>query len=79
MFYSTVLVAATAMTGFVAAQSPWSFSTSYSTSGPIAINPAVVDISLRQSWCRSEISSCISICGQYSANSCDAVCSPSAT
>lgn len=72
MFYSTVLLAATAMTGLASAQSPWSFSTNYSTSGAIAINPDSVDYTTRQAWCRAEINSCGQICNDYSSNTCDA-------
>ncbi|KAL1304872.1 hypothetical protein AAFC00_003795 [Neodothiora populina] len=71
MFSSAILLAATAMTGLVSAQSPWTFATSYSTSGPIAINPDTVDPALRATWCRAETESCRQICSTYSANTCD--------
>lgn len=77
MFYSSILLAATAMTGLASAQAnstdPWSFSTNYSTSGVIAINPDSVTYTTRQAWCRAEINTCDEICGSYSANSCDPV------
>jgi len=67
MFYSTLLVAATAFTGFVSAQN-------YSTSGAISITPSSVDYDTRLSWCRAQTNSCPQICGgTASPNTCDAV------
>ncbi|KAF1355276.1 hypothetical protein BDV97DRAFT_418969 [Delphinella strobiligena] len=74
MFYSTLLLAATAITGLVSAQDTdgtWSFATNYSTSGPIAINPDSVELATRESWCRAETSTCPQICGTTSSNTCN--------
>ena len=68
MFYSTVLLAATALTGLVSAQN-------YSTSGPLSITPSSVDYNTRLAWCRAQTNSCPQICGgQASPNTCDPVC-----
>ena len=67
MFYSTLLIAASAFTGLVSAQT-------YSTSGNLTIDPNGVDYNTRLSWCRAETNSCPLICGgQASPNTCDAV------
>lgn len=67
MFYSTLLLAATALTGLVSAQN-------YSTSGAIAVDPNSVDYDTRLSWCRAQTNSCPQICGgQAYPNTCDAV------
>ncbi|KAK5132437.1 hypothetical protein LTR08_009048 [Meristemomyces frigidus] len=66
MFYSTLLIAASALTGLVSAQN-------YSTSGALSIDPNGVDYDTRLSWCRAQTNSCPQICGgQASPNSCDA-------
>jgi len=67
MFYSTLLLAATALTGLVSAQN-------YSTSGPLTVVPSSVDLTLRQAWCRGQQNSCPLICGgQAYPNNCDPV------
>jgi hypothetical protein len=67
MFYSTLLIATSALAGLVSAQN-------YSTSGPLSIVPSSVDYDLRLSWCRAQTNSCPQICGgQAYPNSCDAV------
>jgi len=67
MFYSTLLLAATALTGLVGAQN-------YSTSGNISITPNSVDYNTRLAWCRAQTNSCPQICGgQASPNTCNAV------
>lgn len=71
MFYSTLLVAATALTGLVSAQN-------YSTSGALSIDVSQVPYDTRLAWCRAETNSCPEICGgQASPNTCDAVSSAS--
>ncbi|KAK4546043.1 hypothetical protein LTR36_002180 [Oleoguttula mirabilis] len=66
MFYSTLLIAATALTGLVSAQN-------YSTSGALTIDPSGVLYDTRLAWCRAETNSCPQICGgQASPNTCDA-------
>ncbi|KAK3115823.1 hypothetical protein LTR53_004442 [Teratosphaeriaceae sp. CCFEE 6253] len=66
MFYSTLLLAATALTGLVSAQN-------YSTSGPLTIDPNGVSYDLRLAWCRAQQNSCPQICGgQAYPNNCDA-------
>ncbi|TKA51071.1 hypothetical protein B0A49_12282 [Cryomyces minteri] len=63
MFFSTLLFAATAFSGLVAAQNA-----TVNTS----IDPNSVSIQLRQSWCRAQTNSCPQICGgQASPNTCD--------
>ncbi|GAB7349553.1 hypothetical protein MBLNU459_g0251t2 [Dothideomycetes sp. NU459] len=65
MFYSTtVLLAATALSGLVSAQN-------YSTSGNISVVPSSVDYATRQAWCRAQTNTCPLICGVTSANTCD--------
>ncbi|KAK0261810.1 hypothetical protein LTR91_026558 [Friedmanniomyces endolithicus] len=65
MFYSTLLIAATALTGFVSAQN-------YTTSGPINITASSVPYDTRLAWCRAQQNSCPMLCGgQASPNSCD--------
>ena len=67
MFYSTLLIAASAFTSIVSAQN-------YSTSGALSITPSGVDYNTRLAWCRAETNSCPEICGgQASPNTCDAV------
>jgi len=68
MFYSTLIVAASAFTGLVSAQN-------YSTSGSnLTVVPSSVDYPTRQSWCRAQTNSCPELCGgQTSANDCDPV------
>ncbi|KAK5737426.1 hypothetical protein LTR17_006653 [Elasticomyces elasticus] len=65
MFYSTLLIAATAFTGFVSAQN-------YSTSGPLTIDPNGVPYADRLAWCRSQQISCPQLCGGVAQpNTCD--------
>ncbi|KAK0859942.1 hypothetical protein LTS02_008809 [Friedmanniomyces endolithicus] len=65
MFYSTLLIAATALNGFVSAQN-------YTTSGPINITASSVPYDTRLAWCRAQQNSCPMLCGgQASPNSCD--------
>ncbi|TKA79773.1 hypothetical protein B0A55_03299 [Friedmanniomyces simplex] len=65
MFYSTLLLATTALTGLVSAQN-------YSTSGPISVTASSVPYDTRLSWCRAQQNSCPQICGgQAYPNNCD--------
>ncbi|KAK5681529.1 hypothetical protein LTS10_006061 [Elasticomyces elasticus] len=65
MFYSTLLIAATAFTGFASAQN-------YSTSGPLSIDPNSVPYATRLSWCRAQQNSCPMLCGGVAQpNTCD--------
>lgn len=67
MFYSTLFIAVTALSGFVSAQN-------YSTSGNLTIDPNSVELTLRQAWCRAEQNNCPLICGgRDSSNNCDPV------
>ncbi|KAF2156868.1 hypothetical protein K461DRAFT_272959 [Myriangium duriaei CBS 260.36] len=61
MFYSSMLLAVTAMTGLVAAQSS------------ITIDPNSVDSGTRSGWCEAERNTCSQICGSVgtTANLCD--------
>ncbi|KAI9668295.1 MAG: hypothetical protein M1821_001115 [Bathelium mastoideum] len=63
MVYSTVLVLATAFTGLVAAQN---------ISSTTLTNPGEVNQTVRQEWCRAQLSNCPFVCGGgASPNSCD--------
>ncbi|KAH9844510.1 Pci domain-containing protein [Teratosphaeria destructans] len=64
MFFSTILLAATAAVG-VSAQN-------YSTSGPLSIVPDSVAYNTRLAWCVSENNNCREICGGQATVSCDA-------
>ena len=67
MFYSTLLIAATALSGLVSAQN-------FSYNGPYVVDPGTVDPDLRTAWCRGQTASCSSIChGDASMNNCDPV------
>ncbi|GAM85210.1 hypothetical protein ANO11243_032140 [Dothideomycetidae sp. 11243] len=59
MFYSSVLLAVTAMTGLVASQ--------------VTIDPNSVPLSERSNWCLAETNTCPEICGNdgTTANTCD--------
>lgn len=70
MFYSTVLLAATALSGLVGAQSMNETGT-----GP-TIDAGSVSYSTRQGWCRIQTQSCPQICGgrtEAGGNECDPV------
>merc|ERR1712072_340406 len=90
MLYSTFLVAATAFTGLVSAQSTSNTQTTSGAQnqtgtqtgstgddgeGQYTIDPNSVDLSERQNWCRAQFNTCNSVCGgQAFPNECDAVC-----
>ena len=69
MFYSTLLLAAAALCGLVTAQNG-----TFSTSGPLTIDPNSVPIDTRNGWCIGQRGNCPLACGgSATKNSCDAV------
>merc|ERR1711939_584662 len=87
MLYSTFLVAATAFTGFVSAQSSSSAQTTGAVNqtgtqtdqtgndgqGQYTIEPNSVPLATRQNWCRAQFNTCLGVCGgQAFPNNCDA-------
>lgn len=56
--FTLLLASAAALTGLVSAQNG-----SYSTSGPLYVDPNSIPIALRQSWCRGQQNNCWMICG----------------
>lgn len=71
MFYSTALLATSALVALVSAQN-----TSYPIGGPYTIDPNTIPIANRTSWCNAEQGNCPLVCGGRSNlgnNTCDAV------
>jgi hypothetical protein len=58
MLYSSLLLAASALTGLVAAQQNYTTYTECCT-----IDPNSVDSKLRQDWCRAQLNTCPELCG----------------
>lgn len=73
--FTILLATMAALAGLVSAQNG-----TYSTSGPLTIDPNSVDPNLRRSWCTTQRSNCPKICagpdadlGDADPNNCDEV------
>lgn len=80
--FTLLLASAAALSGLVSAQNGTTGAGTYSTSGPLMVEPSSVDLDLRQAWCRGQRNNCPFICagpdasfGDAYPNDCDPVSS----